>query len=57
MSMSTCRVCGKPVNTESRTCHNCGASAPAVSPRNRKLTRIALALVLLAIVAGWYFYW
>ena len=57
MTMSTCRECGKPVNTESRTCHNCGAPAPAVSTGNRTRTQIIVGLVIAALVVGWYFYW
>jgi predicted nucleic acid-binding Zn ribbon protein len=56
MSMSTCRECGWQVNTESRTCHNCGAPAPAVSRRNRRVTRIVLAVAVLLAVALWLYY-
>jgi uncharacterized OB-fold protein len=47
-----CRECGQVVSPGDRTCHNCGAPAPALSARIRTNTKIVLTVVLIIIVGA-----
>ena len=50
MVTATCRECGKEVSVGARTCSNCGAPAPAVSRRSRRMTTIVATVLILAAV-------
>ena len=48
-----CRVCGQEVSVGDRTCHNCGAVAPAQSRRSRRRTLMVVTALVAVAIAVW----